>query len=122
VFVRSRYHVNNPESVVNAAVAGLGLALLPAFVCSAQLDSGALKPVLPNWTPQTKFGTQITAVSTPERMRLARNRALIEFLQATVGSETNTAIAGKTGSEPRAVRSPGKPKSVNAKSVPHPKP
>ncbi len=88
VFVRSRYHANNPESVVSAAVAGLGLALLPAYVCGDQLASGKLRPVLANWTPQTKFGTQITAVSTPERARLARNRALIGFLQTAMGGET----------------------------------
>lgn len=110
VFVRSRYHVNNPESVVNAAVAGLGLALLPAYVCKAQLDSGALKTVLGNWTPQTKFGTQITAVSTPERMRLARNRAMIEFLQTAIGGDANSG------------QLPAKPKSVNAKLAPRSEP
>lgn len=127
VFVRSRYHVNNPEAVVNAAVAGLGLALLPAYVCSAQLDSGALKTVLANWTPQTKFGTQITAVSTPERMRLARNRALIEFLQSAIGGDSNATVAASTGPASRAShtsragQSPSKPKNVNAKSAQRPK-
>jgi DNA-binding transcriptional LysR family regulator len=122
VFVRSRYHVNNPEAVVNAAVAGLGLALLPAYVCSAQLDSGALRTVLANWTPQTKFGTQITAVSTPERMRLARNRALIEFLQSAVGSDATGAVASADGRRPRTADARAKPKSVNAKPAQRPEP
>lgn len=122
VFVRSRYHVNNPESVVNAAAAGLGLALLPAYVCSVQLDSGALRTVLGTWTPQTKFGTQITAVSTPERMRLARNRALIEFLQTAIGGDASAAVAASNGRRSRAGQSPAKSKNVNAKSVQRPKP
>lgn len=82
VRVHGRYHVDNPEAVTDAAVAGLGIALLPDYLCAAALDDGRLLQVLPGWTPQTKFGPVITAVATAERMRLPRNRALVGFLQA----------------------------------------
>jgi DNA-binding transcriptional LysR family regulator len=81
VRVHGRYHVDNPEAVVDAAIAGLGVALLPDYLCNDALEQGSLSRVLPNWTPQTRFGTLITAVATPDRMRLSRNRALLNFLR-----------------------------------------
>jgi DNA-binding transcriptional LysR family regulator len=81
VRVHSRYHANNPEAVAAAALAGLGVALLPSYVCSDDLDQGRLVRLLPGWTPVTKFGTQIIAVATPDRLRLLRNRALLEHLK-----------------------------------------
>ncbi len=81
VRVRSRYHANNAEAVAQAAAAGLGVALLPLYVCEEDLAAGRLVRLLPDWTPVTKFGTRITAVCTPERMQLLRNRALLAFLR-----------------------------------------
>jgi hypothetical protein len=37
--------------------------------------------VLERWTPLTRYGTQVTLLATPERMRIARIRALATFLQ-----------------------------------------
>lgn len=85
VQVRGRYHVDNPEAVADAALAGLGVALLPGYLCDEALAGGRLVRVLPGWTPQTKFGTRITALATPERLRLARNRALVDFLRRQLG-------------------------------------
>jgi DNA-binding transcriptional LysR family regulator len=79
--VHGRYHVDHPEAVVDAAVAGLGVALLPDYLCQETLEQGSLSRVLPNWTPRTRFGTLITAVAPPDRMRLSRNRALLDFLR-----------------------------------------
>ncbi|WP_395054984.1 LysR family transcriptional regulator [Polaromonas sp.] len=81
VKVRSRYHVNNPEAVGDAAIQGLGIALLPDYLCDQALKEGLLVQVLPGWKPQTKFGSHITAVVAPERMLLSRNRVLLDFLR-----------------------------------------
>jgi DNA-binding transcriptional LysR family regulator len=81
VRVRGRYHVNNPESVAQAALAGLGVALLPRYLCDDELADGRLVPVLPAWTPQTQFGTEIIAVAAPERLRFKRNQVLLAFLR-----------------------------------------
>jgi DNA-binding transcriptional LysR family regulator len=81
VRVAGRYHVDNPEAVAEAALAGLGVAMLPDYLCTAALRDGRLVRVLPEWTPVTKFGTRITAVGAPERMGLARVRALLRFLR-----------------------------------------
>ncbi len=81
VRVRGRYHVDNPEAVAEAALAGLGIALLPDYLCQAGLADNRLVRVLPGWAPQTRFGTLISAVATAERMRLQRNQVLLAFLQ-----------------------------------------
>ncbi len=83
--VRGRYHANNPEAVADAALSGLGIALLPRYLCEQALSAGELVAVLADWSPQTKFGTRITAVALPERLRFARNQALLEFLRRCVG-------------------------------------
>lgn len=87
VRVQGRYHVNNPESVAWAALAGLGVALLPAYACAEALASGRLLRLLPDWTPVTKFGDRITAVAAPDRLRLGRNRALLDYLREALGGE-----------------------------------
>ena len=81
VRVHGRYHVDNPEAVAEAALAGLGIAMLPDYLCQDGLTDGRLVRVLPGWAPQTKFGSLITAVSTAERMRLLRNQLLLSFLR-----------------------------------------
>lgn len=81
VQVSSRYHVNNPEAVCDAALAGLGIALLPDYLCADALREARLLRVLPEWVPVTKYGTRITAIAAPERVSLARNQALLRFLQ-----------------------------------------
>jgi DNA-binding transcriptional LysR family regulator len=87
VRVRSRFHANNPEAVAEAALAGLGIAMLPSFLCDNDLATGRLVRVLPAWTPETKFGTRITAVATPERMRFSRDQALLVFLRQQFGGD-----------------------------------
>jgi len=88
VRVQGRYHANNPEAVAEAALAGLGVALLPTYVCDAELADGRLQRLLADWTPITKFGNQITAVAAPDRLRLGRNRALLDYLRAALGDHT----------------------------------
>jgi DNA-binding transcriptional LysR family regulator len=85
VAARGRYHVDNPEAVADAALAGLGVAMLPDFLCQDALADGRLLRVLPAWTPQTRFGSLISAVATAERMRLLRNQVLVGFLKQQLG-------------------------------------
>ena len=79
--VGARFHANDVEAVTAAALAGLGLALLPDYLCEPALADGRLVQVLERWTPLTRFGTQVTLLATPERLRIARIRALATFLQ-----------------------------------------
>jgi DNA-binding transcriptional LysR family regulator len=97
VQVRSRYHVDNPEAVLEACVQGLGVALLPDYLCAQALADGSLVRVLTAWTPLTRFGTTITALVPPEGMRLQRNRALLEFL-----SQESNAVRLRPAVDPAA--------------------
>ncbi len=83
--VANRYRANNPEAILNAALAGLGIALLPTYCCSREIADGQLIPVLTDWTPVTKFGTQITAVLAPDRLTFSRNQAFLKFLKTRFG-------------------------------------
>ena len=85
VRVRGRYHANNAETVAEAALAGLGIALLPRYLCRAALADGRLVHVLPAWTPETSFGTRVVAMVAPERMRVRRNQVLIAYLRQQLG-------------------------------------
>ena len=67
--------------MTDAASAGLGIAILPDYLCQEGLADGSLGRVLPGWAPQPKFGSLISAVSTAERMRLQRNEVLLGFLR-----------------------------------------
>ena len=82
VEVESRYHVDNPEAVLTACLEGLGVALVPDYLCREAFETGRLVQVLPQWTPITRFGTRITALCPPERERLPRNAALLAHLTA----------------------------------------
>lgn len=86
VRVQGRYHANHPEAVADAALAGLGIAMLPGYLCDEALADGRLVRVLPAWTPLTQFGPRILAVVSPERARIARNQALLEFLRQRLGT------------------------------------
>ena len=79
--VRNRYRANNPEAVLDATLAGLGVALLPRYCCERELGEGRLFPLLTDWQPITKYGKAIYAVAAPDRMRLSRIQALLGFLK-----------------------------------------
>ena len=83
--VRGRYRANNPETVPEAALAGVGIALLPGYLCSAARADGRFVRVLRAWTPQTSFGTRIIAFAPPERMRVRRNQVLPAYLRQQLG-------------------------------------
>lgn len=85
VRVRSRLRANSPDAVAEAALAGLGVALLPGYLCDAALADGRLQRVLPDWTPLTRFGQTISVVAPPDRLRLMRCQVLLSFLRQRLG-------------------------------------
>src|SRR5690606_19437304 len=44
-----RFRADNGEAILQAALAGLGIALLPTFLVSASIESGALEVLLPDY-------------------------------------------------------------------------
>lgn len=80
VRVHGRYHVDNPEAVLEACMQGLGIALLPDYLCAEALAHERLTRVLAEWSPITRFGDQITVMAAPDRMRILRNQVFLEFI------------------------------------------
>ncbi len=60
--VRGPFAANNSEALRDAALAGLGIALLPDFSAQHALRAGRLLPVLPQWRPVGAFGEHIYAI------------------------------------------------------------
>ncbi len=60
--VRGPFAANNSEALRDAALAGLGIALLPDFSAQQAVQSGRLVPVLPQWRPVGAFGEHIYAI------------------------------------------------------------
>ena len=56
VAVRGVFAANNSEALRDAAIAGLGIALLPDFSAQAAVQAGKLQLVLPQWKPVGAFG------------------------------------------------------------------
>jgi len=60
--VRGVFAANNSEALREAAVAGLGIALLPDFSAQSALRAGSLVRVLPGWRPVGAFGEHLYAI------------------------------------------------------------
>jgi DNA-binding transcriptional LysR family regulator len=79
--VSGPFAANNSEALRDAAVAGLGIALLPDFSAQSGLVSGKLVRVLPSWEPVDSFGEHLYAVR-PYAAQVPRAvRAFVEFLK-----------------------------------------
>ena len=62
VAVGGRFAANNSEALRDAALGGLGIALLPDFSAAAALSDGSLISVLPAWRPVGAFAERVLAV------------------------------------------------------------
>jgi DNA-binding transcriptional LysR family regulator len=69
---------NNGEMLRDAAVAGLGLVLLPEFIVAPALASGELITVLDEWQPAS---LNLNALYPQHRQRSETNRVFMTFLQ-----------------------------------------
>ena len=64
-------------SLKRAAIAGLGIVALPGYVCRADLRSGTLRLVLPDWTAGD---STLTALIPHRRGLLPAVRSFVDFL------------------------------------------
>ena len=91
VAVQGPLRANNSELVRDAALAGLGIALLPDFSAAAALRAGKLKEVLAPWRPVGFFGDAVHAIRpwgprTPKPVQ-----ALVAHLRAALKDGFETA-------------------------------
>jgi len=77
IVVRGRAHLNNGESMRDAAIAGLGLAVVPLFIAAPAIRKGELVIVLPDTPP---LADTIYAVYPQTRYLSRAVRLLIDML------------------------------------------
>ena len=62
VKIQGNFATNNSESIRDAALQGLGIAMLPDFSARAALASGSLQEVLPQWQAVDAFADRLWVV------------------------------------------------------------
>jgi DNA-binding transcriptional LysR family regulator len=67
-----------------AALHGIGMALLPDYMCSEELQRGELVPVLPGWAPRASL---VLAVFPSRRGMVPAVRRFLDFLGENVAGE-----------------------------------
>jgi DNA-binding transcriptional LysR family regulator len=95
---------NSIVSVLNAAIVGMGLAVLPCFLAEAE-------PTLRRLVPEVLGSREIWLVFHPEVARIARVRRVIDFVTEIVGQEA-WMLRGEAGAISAPVTAPDKPQTV----------
>ena len=62
VAIRGPFSANNSEALREAAIDGLGIALLPDFSAQSALRAGTLQALLPDWRAVGSFGESLFAI------------------------------------------------------------
>ncbi len=82
VRLRPGLQVNDPALVHSSAAAGLGVGVLPEFLCRQGLAMGKLERVLPDWSVAETL--RLHAVHAAQRSGSAAIRQFLEFLLANM--------------------------------------
>ena len=85
VRVAGNFTVNNSEAIREAALKGIGIALLPTFAVGEDLRAGRLRRVLAGHEPQGTFGSEVYAVYLPTRYLSPKVRAFVDFFVERFG-------------------------------------
>lgn len=100
VRVSGRLMANSGEALMEAALAGLGLAWLPDFVVADAIHSGRLVPVLPDLSDSD---LPIWAVYPHSRHLAPKVRLFVEHLHARLGDCPPWACQRRAGARPAPV-------------------
>lgn len=77
---------NNGDVLRDAAVAGIGIALLPEFIVGPDIAAGRLRAIMPKYVPAE---LDIHALYAPNRYLAAKTRVFIDFLVQKFGKKTD---------------------------------
>lgn len=80
--VRGNFQSNHAEALRQAALGGLGLAMLPTFLVGSDLSAGLLLPLL---SAYVSSDTAIHAVYPPHRHLSPKVRAFVDFMSERFG-------------------------------------
>ncbi|MDP4301038.1 LysR family transcriptional regulator [Leptothrix discophora] len=82
--VRGPFSANNSEALREAAIDGLGIALLPDFSAQSALRAGTLQTLLPDWRPVGSFGESLFAIRPYSPYVPRAVHALVAFLRQSL--------------------------------------
>ena len=87
IVVRGRLRANDSEALLDAALAGLGVALLPAWLTANEIEAGRLTLVLAEWEALITPGPEraIWGVYAPKKVVAPKVRAFLSFLEDRFG-------------------------------------
>lgn len=85
VVVRGRYICNHSEVRLEGALAGLGVACVPAFMAREALDAGQVVRVLADWEFQGNYHGHAYILYPPNRFAAPKCRVLVDHLLAATG-------------------------------------
>lgn len=83
--IAPRFQSNSLVNLKEAAIANLGIAALPAYICKAELKAGTLQQVLPGWIASEAWMSALIPYRTG---LLPAVRALVDFLAAEIPKVT----------------------------------
>jgi len=78
--IDSKIHFNNVDCILDATLAGHGIALLPTYLCGPEIAAGRLKTLFDDFEPMSSFGRHLYACYTPSRVRVPKVRVLLDEL------------------------------------------
>ena len=87
VRVAGNFTANNSEAIREAALKGLGVALLPTFLVTPDLEAGRLTQVLANYEIEGTVANDIYALYLPTRYVSPKVRAFVDFFVERFGAE-----------------------------------
>ncbi|WP_176442364.1 LysR family transcriptional regulator [Noviherbaspirillum humi] len=106
VDIAPRLLADDNMTLLRAAVAGLGIAILPLYIARNALASGALAPVLDGYPPQENW---FKAYVPKRKRQVARVAALADWLSARLqAADWIDAVPAIADWHPQAPRRPGR--------------
>ncbi|WP_455925398.1 LysR family transcriptional regulator [Pseudomonas putida] len=82
------FRVNLSDALLSAAVAGMGVCLLPSFIAAGALKAGTLQRVLPAYAAHER---KVYALYSSRRFVDAKIKSWIDFLQARMPGQLSSA-------------------------------
>jgi LysR family transcriptional regulator, regulator for bpeEF and oprC len=79
--VSGRLNVNHADSLMEAAIGGMGIVMISNFIAAEAISSGKLKPILTDFVAP---GPKVYIVYPPSRTVSLKLRTLIDFLEEAV--------------------------------------
>ena len=88
VRVAGNFTANNSEAIREAALAGLGIALLPSFIVAGDLRENRLQVVLGGYDVEGAVANDVYALYLPTRYVSPKVRAFVDFFVERFAQET----------------------------------